>query len=146
MKCTFGVIFALCLGPGCFWAVFLKGYKKRKTEFYDKNHCSIPKDLLGFIMDTQPKQYEKLETQYGPQTKEKLLKRISDEIEKRGLIDVLRRGVKDRGSNFRLVYFEPKSGLNPEHRELYTQNRFTVVRQLKFSQRNEKSIDMGLFV
>ena len=122
------------------------GYQKRKTDSYDKDLCSIPEDLIGFIKDTQPKQYEKLENQYGPQTEEKLLKRISDEIEKRGLIDVLRRGVKDRGSNFLLVYFEPKSGHNPEHRELYKQNRFTVVRQLYFSQRNEQSVDMGLFV
>ena len=122
------------------------GYKKRKTESYDKDLCSIPEDLIGFIKDTQPKQYEKLENQYGPQTEEKLLKRISDEIEKRGLIDVLRRGIKDRGSSFQLVYFEPKSGLNPEHRELYEKNRFTIVRQLKFSKRNENSVDMGLFV
>ena len=122
------------------------GYKKRKTESYDKELCSIPEDLVGFIKDTQPKQYEKLENQYGPQTEEKLLHRISAEIEKRGLIYVLRRGVKDRGSSFQLVYFEPKSGLNPEHRELYKQNRFTVVRQLKFSKRNENSVDMGLFV
>ncbi len=104
------------------------GYQRRKTVSYDKDLCSISEDLIGFIKDTQIKQFEKLENQYGPQTEEKLLKRISDEIEKRGLIDVLRRGVKDRGSNFRLVYFEPKSGLNPEHRELYKQNRFTVVR------------------
>jgi type I restriction enzyme R subunit len=122
------------------------GYKKRKTESYDKDLCSIPEDLIGFIKDTQPKQYEKLENQYGPQTEKKLLKRIYDEIEKRGLIDVLRKGVKDRGSSFQLVYFEPKSGLNPEHRELYEKNRFTVVRQLKFSKRNENSVDMGLFV
>ena len=122
------------------------GYKKRKTDSYDKDLCSIPEDLIGFIKDTQPKQYEKLENQYGPQTEEKLLKRISDEIEKRGLIDVLRRGIKDRGSSFQLVYFEPKSGLNPEHRELYEKNRFTIVRQLKFSKRNENSVDMGLFV
>ena len=122
------------------------GYKSRTTDSYNKDLCSIPDDLIGFIKDTQPKQYEKLENQYGPQTEEKLLKRISDEIEKRGLIDVLRRGIKDRGSSFQLVYFEPKSGLNPEHRELYEKNRFTIVRQLKFSKRNENSVDMGLFV
>ena len=50
------------------------------------------------------------------------------------------------GDQIFLVYFEPKSGLNPEHRELYKQNRFTVVRQLKFSQRDEQSVDMVLFV
>ena len=108
------------------------GYQKRKTDFTTRTSVRSPKTSSVSSRTLNRKQYEKLENQYGPQTEEKLLKRISDEIEKRGLIDVLRRGVKDRGSNFQLVYFEPKSGLNPEHRELYKQNRFTVVRQLKF--------------
>ncbi|MBN1291728.1 MAG: type I restriction endonuclease subunit R, partial [Candidatus Latescibacteria bacterium] len=42
--------------------------------------------------------------------------------------------------------FQPKSGLNPEHRELYKKNRFTVIRQLRYSLINENSIDMGIFI
>ena len=36
--------------------------------------------------------------------------------------------------------------MNPDHGRLYAQNRFSLVRQLKYSQRNEKSVDMGLFL
>ena len=43
------------------------GYRSEKQNSTIKTLFDT-QDLLGFIMDTQPKQYEKLETQYGPQT------------------------------------------------------------------------------
>jgi len=121
-------------------------YSSLDPATYDKTLCLIPTQLIGFIQETQPKTLEKLELQYGSETESKLIKRVSSEIEKRGVIDVLRNGVKDRGCDFHLVYFQPKSGLNPEHKDLYKQNRFTVIRQLKYSLRNENSIDMGIFI
>jgi len=121
-------------------------YFSINSSSYDKNHCLIPSQLFGFIQKTQIKVLEKLEIQYGSQTEEKLIKRISSEIESRGVIDVLRKGVKDRGCDFKLVYFQPKSGLNPEHQDLYKHNRYIVVRQLKYSLKNENSIDMGIFI
>ncbi|MCH7764231.1 MAG: type I restriction endonuclease subunit R [Candidatus Marinimicrobia bacterium] len=122
------------------------GYISSDPSIYDKSLCLIPTQLIGFIQETQPKILEKLELQYSSETENKLIKRISYEIENRGVIDVLRNGVKTRGCEFKLVYFQPKSGLNPEHKDLYKQNRFTVIRQLKYSMKNENSIDMGIFI
>ena len=122
------------------------GYKSRFFSEYDRNFCSIFEDIIGFIKDTQQKDYKKLTDQYGIDTDKKLIFRINNEISSRGLIDVLRKGVKDRGCNFRLVYFQPKTNLNPEHQELYKKNRFVVVRQLHYSTKNENSIDMVLFI
>ena len=122
------------------------GYTSSNPSIYDKTLCLLPTKLFGFIEQTQPKTLEKLELQYGTETETKLIKRVSSEIENRGVIDVLRNGVKDRGCDFHLVYFQPKSGLNPEHKDLYKQNRFTVIRQLKYSLKNENSIDMGIFI
>ena len=62
------------------------------------------------------------------------------------MLDVLRKGVKDRGCDFKLTYFQPSSGMNPKHKELYAQNRFSLIRQLHYSQRNENSLDMVLFL
>ena len=76
----------------------------------------------------------------------KILSRISSEVSKRGIIDVLRNPVVDRGVYLNLCYFEPKSDLNPEHLKLFQSNRFTVMRQLHYSNQNENSIDMGLFL
>jgi len=122
------------------------GYSSLDPTTYDKTLCLIPTQLMGFIQETQPKTFQKLELQYGPETEKKLTKRVSSEIERRGVIDVLRNGVKDRGCYFHLIYFQPKSGLNPEHKDLYKQNRFIVIRQLKYSLRNENSVDMGIFI
>ena len=122
------------------------GWKSLHHTEYDRNLCQISSELLTFLKESQEKEYEKLQQQYGSETDKKLTKRVSDEISKRGIIDVLRKGVKDLGSHFQLVYFEPKSGLNPEHQKLYGQNRFTVIRQLHFSPKNENSIDVSLFL
>ncbi|MCG9126298.1 type I restriction endonuclease subunit R [Candidatus Poribacteria bacterium] len=121
-------------------------YRSADTISYDRSLRLMPTEILQFIRDTQPKTYQKLEQQYGQDTPKKLLDRISNQIEKRGVLDVLRNGVKDRGCNFKLTYFLPSSGLNPTHQELYKQNRFSVIRQLKYSQQNEKSLDMVLFL
>ena len=67
-------------------------------------------------------------------------------MQKRGTLDVLRKGFKDRGAKFHLAYFKPASGMNPEHQQLYQGNRFSVVRQLKYSQKNENSIDLALLL
>lgn len=122
------------------------GYTPRLFTEYDRVLCSVPSDIIGFIKDTQEKEYNKLTEQYGSDTDKKFVTRINNEISSRGLIDVLRKGVKDRGCNFRLVYFQPKTSLNPEHKELYKKNRFVVIRQVHYSLKNEKSLDMVLFL
>ena len=122
------------------------GYRSRQPVFYNKRLCLIHDEMLGFIRDTQPSTYQKLERQYGKETAEKLLIGISKAIERRGVLDVLRNGVVDRGCYFDLTYFRPASGMNPDLQQRYAQNRFALIRQLKYSQKNEKSLDMALFL
>ena len=50
------------------------------------------------------------------------------------------------GCSFRLAYFRPASGLNEETRRLHAANFFAVARQFRYSARNEKSLDMVLFL
>ena len=122
------------------------GYRSRQPAIYNRSLCLIPDETLRFIQETQPEVYRRLERQYGEDTPVKLLNRVSKEIERRGVLDVLRKGVIDRGCRFNLTYFRPSSGMNPDHQRLYAQNRFSLIRQLKYSQRNEKLVDMGLFL
>lgn len=122
------------------------GYNSVLYTEYDKNLCQIPKELIAFIKETQPKTLEKLREQYGDDTETKLQTRINNEIASRGIIDVLRNGIKDRGCYFNMIYFEPNSGLNPEHKELYKKNRFAVVRQVHYSNQNSNSLDMVIFI
>ena len=122
------------------------GYRSLPPADYDKYSCLIPDELLRFIRASQPEEYRKLEYQHGAQTPEKLLNRIGAQIERRGVLDVLRKGVKDRGCNFNLTYFRPSSGMNPDHQRLHALNRLALIRQLKYSQRDGNSLDMALFL
>ena len=110
-----------------------------------QNPLSDSSKLIEFIQETQSKLSRNWNSNMV-QIQSQNLKRVSSEIESRGVIDVLRKGVKDRGCSFHLVYFQPKSGLNPEHQELYKKNKLISVRQLKYSTKNENSIDMGIFI
>ena len=122
------------------------GYRKRKPEDYDRELCLDPGPVLDFIYATQPKEWEKFKKQHGSDAKDRLLKRLSSEIHKRGTLDVFRKGVKSDGCKFQLAYFKPSSGLNEALQTLYQANLFTVARQLKYSQKSEHSLDLVLFL
>jgi len=121
-------------------------FTQRLPEQYDRSQCLDPGALFDFIYATQAKQWEKLKAQHGEQVKERFLKRLAKEIETRGTLDVMRRGVTDLGCHFDLAYFRPETTMNEEHARLYKANIISVVRQLKYSQQNENCIDLVLFV
>src|SRR5215510_1199237 len=132
--------------PSLYGSVQPGGYRKHSHEEYDRALCLLPSDVLDFVLATQPKEWEKLKQHHGANVKEQFLKRLSSEIGRRGALDVLRTGIKDSGCKFSLAYFRPASGLNEETRRLYQGNLFSVIRQLRYSAKNEKSLDLVLFL
>ena len=122
------------------------GFHKREDEEYDRNLCLIPKDVLDFILATQPEEWKRLSQHHGNQVEEQFLRRLSSEIGRRGALDVLRNGIRDMGCRFRLAYFRPSTNLNDDTRWLYEGNIFSVKRQLHYSETNNKSLDLALFL
>jgi type I restriction enzyme, R subunit len=122
------------------------GYRKRRPEDYKKEICLDPGMVIDFVLATQPKVWERLKQHHGSEVKERFLRRLSVEIERRGTLDVLRNGIKDSGCSFKLVYFRPASGLNEDLQRLHAANLFTAVRQLHYSQKTEQSLDLVLFL
>jgi type I restriction enzyme R subunit len=122
------------------------GYRRRRPEDYDRALCLLPRDVVDFVLATQPKEWQKLAQHHGANVKEQFLKRLASEIERRGALDVLRSGLKDSGCKFRLAYFRPASGLNEATRRLHAANLFAVIRQVHYSTKNEKSLDLVLFL
>ncbi len=122
------------------------GYRRRKPDDYDRELCLLPRDVVDFVLATQPREWKKLEQHHGAAVKEQFLRRLSAEIERRGALDVLRNGMKDSGCKFRLAYFRPASGLNEETRRLHAANLFSIVRQVRYSTKNENCLDLALFL
>src|SRR3989344_2901018 len=122
------------------------GYRKREPKNYNPESCLDEDMLFEFIYATQPKEWEKLKQQHGEEVKSKFIYRLKQEIESRGILDVFRKGFADYGSRFQLVYFAPESTLNPAHALLHQNNIFSIMRQVKFSQKDGKSLDTVIFL
>jgi type I restriction enzyme R subunit len=123
------------------------GYVKRSPDQYDRELCLDPGPLFDFIYASQPQTWEKLKTQHGDlQVKERFLARLVKEIQARGALDVFHKGITDLGCHFDLAYFRPETGFNEEHRRKYNANIFSIMRQVKYSTKNEKSLDLVIFL
>ena len=122
------------------------GYSKRGSEDYDRTLCLISRDVLDFVLATQPREWKRLSEHHGTMVEEQFLKRLASEIGRRGALDVLRTGIRDMGCKFQLAYFRPASGLNEETKRLHAANFFSVVRQLVYSEKSNKSLDLALFL
>ncbi|MGH9381058.1 MAG: type I restriction endonuclease [Thermoanaerobaculia bacterium] len=122
------------------------GYQKRTAKEYDRTLCLLPRDVVDFVLATQPQTWERLAEHHGSGVEQQFLQRLASEVGRRGVLDVLRNGIKDSGCKFRLAYFRPASGLNEETRRLYRANLFSVVRQLHYSTKSEESLDLVLFL
>ena len=107
-------------------------------------------DLFGFIGATQGERWGRLvSVGYGGNTRGAragFVKRLAEQLDRRGTVDVLRRGVVDRNVRFQLAFFRPASGLTPELVERYEANVLSVTCQLRYERSSNKSIDLGLFV
>src|SRR5699024_2078951 len=126
------------------------GYKERRLEgealkTFQKHGIDVEM-LFKFLEITQPKKVERLKTIHGAKFEQRLLHRLEQELNRRGVIDCLRHGIKDRGVSLRLVYNKPPSSLNQTLMQNYENNIFTVSRQVYYSNQNKNSLDMVLFL
>ena len=138
------------------WLVEHGGYRRVKTtgegyeSGFDGNAGVDTADLFEFIGATQGDRWDKLvDSGYGGDpvaARAKFVQRLASQLDKRGTVDVLRRGVTDYNVKFRLAYFKPGHGLAPELVERYEANILSVVRQFRYEPKSTKAIDLGLFV
>lgn len=113
---------------------------------YRHDLCLIPRDVLDFVRATQPDAWDKLRKVYGDNTEEKFLWRLSQEVDKHGTLDVMRKGFKDAGARFKLVYFPPSTALNEDYQRQYEANVFSVVQQVFYKEGRKFALDLGIFI
>lgn len=129
-------------------AMIASGWAKGDANNYDREYAVDLSELRAFLMSTQEKIAQSLDIN-NPNTsltRDKFLGRLQGEITKRGIIDVLRHGIKHGSFLIELFYGTP----SPENRkaaERYAANRFTVVRQLRYSRDEMRlALDLCLFI
>lgn len=122
------------------------GYVAVSRDGFDRERAIFPSVVLDFIKDTQPKEWAKLEALHGPKTGEQVLTDLCKWMDANGSLATLRHGFKCYGRTLFVAYFKAAHELNPELEERYAKNRLGLTRQLRFSTRSEKSLDVTLSV
>ena len=138
------------------WLVEHGGYRRAKLgnmggpSDFDGVAGVDTADLYKFIGATQRERWDQLvDAGYGGDevlARASFVLRLASQLDKRGTLDVLRRGVVDRNVRIRLAFFRPASGLTPELVERYEANVLSVTRQVRYEPSSNKTIDLSLFV
>jgi type I restriction enzyme R subunit len=113
---------------------------------YDRSYAIDLVQLGAFVAATQAPLIDAFDLDNDSPTRQKFLARLQGDITKRGVIDVLRHGIKHGAHSLDLFYGTPTPG-NSKAEERYATNRFSVTRQLRYSlDETMNSLDVGLFI
>ena len=128
------------------WLVEHNGYEQGTNADYNRDYAIDETRLFRFLQDTQPDEMEKLAVFKNEQKNRTFLNRLQGEITKRGVIDVLRNGVKVYPANLIIFYLTPTEN-NAKAKEMYEKNIFSVTRQLMYSNDSTRlALDMCIFI
>jgi type I restriction enzyme R subunit len=106
-------------------------------------------DLLEWVEATQPDAWQRLSKTHGNALPQVLAERLRKNMNERGTLDVLRRGVEMLGlaAPLDLAQFKPALAINPAIQAKYAANRLRVVRQVCHSPNSPKDeLDLVLFL
>ena len=113
---------------------------------YEREYAVDLAQLAAFLLSTQPELPEALDLATDGPTRQKFLARLQGEVSKRGVVDVLRKGIKHGPHDVDLFYGTP----SPDNRaavERFALNRFSVTRQLRYSRdESQLALDLALFI
>ncbi|MEA3211691.1 MAG: type restriction enzyme subunit [Chthoniobacter sp.] len=117
---------------------------------YDRAHAIDTAKLFDFLQATQPEALKALNLgNYGDKennARRQFLARIQGEVAKRGVVEVLRHGIKHGPVEVCLFFGTPSPG-NPKAVERFAANRFSVTRQLRYSaDETQLALDLCLFI
>jgi type I restriction enzyme R subunit len=135
-EASFETVIESCLLAG--------GYRKVDAGGFDAIRAIFPEEALGFIRATQPREWSRLETLLGEKTGEQVLTDLCKWMDANGSLATLRQGFKCYGKTLRLAYFKAAHGLNPELTARYKANRLGLTRQLRYSARCARSLDLTI--
>ena len=128
------------------WLVDHNDYEEGSNADYNKEYAIDETRLFRFLQDTQPEQMDKLGVFKSEQKKRQFLNRLQGELAKRGIIDVLRNGIKVYPVDLIMFYLTPTEN-NAKARVMFEKNIFSITRQLRYSADAGKlALDMCLFI
>jgi type I restriction enzyme R subunit len=128
------------------------GYEQGTNENYNRDYAINETRLFRFLMITQESEMTNIGLEAGgfgetyEHNKQKFLDFLRNEITKRGVIDILRNGIKFYPSNISL-YNPTPSERNEQAKVDFEKNIWSVTRQLRYSKdETRRALDFAVFV
>ncbi len=122
------------------------GYVQGDPQDYDRDHAVDLAQLQAFVSATQPETADALGLGEDTPRRMQFLHRLQGETAKRGVIDVLRHGVKHGPIHLDLFYGTPTPD-NTKAEERFAENIFSVTRQLRYSKdETQLALDLAVFI
>ncbi len=122
------------------------GYEQGTNDDYNKEYAIDETRLFRFLEATQKKALEELHILDSDLEKERFFKQLDLKLKKDGVIDLLRKGMRYKHLRLELFYVRP-SPENPDAKESFEQNIFSVTRQLMYSRKNPLlALDLCVFL
>jgi len=126
------------------------GWLAGSARDYDRAHALDVPQLFAFLRATQPEAWAQLGMADAQDPRDiqrlKFLARLSAEVGKRGVIDVLRHGISHGPVQLTLFWGTPSPG-NARAAALHGLNRFTITRQLAYSlDETRRALDLVVFI
>ena len=122
------------------------GFELGNTAEYNKEYAIDEGRLFRFLESSQSKKLAELHLKESPLEKKRFLEQLDKKLKSDGVIDILRKGLKYRHLHFDMMFVRP-SPQNPDAREDYEKNIFSVTRQLQYSVFNPKlALDVCIFL
>ena len=120
------------------------GYVPIAGDGFERERAIFSDTVLAFIRETQPREWGKLQSLHGDKTGGQILGDLCKWMDTHGALATLRHGFKCYGRTLHAAYFKAAHELNPELEARYAANRLGLTRQLHYSPRSEKSLDVTL--
>ena len=124
-------------------------YAEGDAARFDRAHGLFLPDLMAWIEATQPENLLRLTKTHGTALSTVLAERLRKNLNERGTLHVLRRGVDMLGLRepLLLAQFKPALAINPAIQARYEANRLRVVRQVTHSPNKPRAeLDLVLFL
>ena len=107
--------------------------ERRSSDFDIEKLCDM--EMLAHFLRAQPQAWHKLSQAYPGQEVEAVVTEYNKKLNRgESILSILQKGFKIKGIHIKLVQFKPiLDGTDSPAYELYRQNRFSVVRQMRYS-------------
>src|SRR5476649_425443 len=122
------------------------GWVPGSNAGWDKERALFPLQVFAFLQRTQSDLWDEMKRLHASGLEPLILTTLVKELDAKGSLHVLRHGFKFYGKTFRLAYFKPAHGANPEVLELFAKNVLTVTRQVPCHAADNRTLDIVLAV